>query len=118
MVPSLRIALSPDSLIFSDRGAWGRGYTYRLHLLAIAVQHVTISFFLFVATILVVIVDMVQASHSVNQMNSMTHLSHAQVSCTYHTSTVLVSRNKKNKRPHVCAKFVIMKGLILRSATS
>ena len=49
-----------------------------------------------VATIPVVIVDMVQASHSVNQMNSMTHLSHAQVSCTYHTSTVLFSRNKKN----------------------
>ena len=71
-----------------------------------------------VATIPVVIVDMVQASHSVNQMNSMTHLSHAQVSCTYHTSTVLFSGNKKNKRPHVCAKFVIMKGLILRSATS
>ena len=64
------------------------------HLLGSVACHDTfVHLIVLVATIPVVIVDMVQASHSVNQMNS---ISHAQVSCTHHTSTVLFSRNKNN----------------------
>ena len=50
---------------------------------SVACHDTFVNLFVLVATISVVIIDMVQASHSVNQMNSMTHLSHAQV-CTYH----------------------------------
>ena len=74
----------------------GVAWVRRNEACSVACHDTFVHLFVPVATIPVVIVDMVQAPHSVNQMNSMTHLSHAQVSCTYHTSTVLFSRNKKN----------------------